>query len=239
MTASSAVEATATAKSSGRGRVLELVFGSIGLLAAIAFIGGAVGLTWALETHRDASGYFTTHTHHYQTSSYALSTESLDVSGITGTLEAGLGTLRITATSADAAKPLFIGIARTQDVDGYLARVEHDELGDIKFDPFKIDYRRLGAAAPTAQPATQRFWQTRAGGTGTQTISWPIKKGRWSAVVMNADGSKNVAVDAQLAGRIGGAWWFVAAFLALGVLSLAGGAALVRSGARRRKKASR
>ena len=222
-----------------RRRALKLVFGSLGLLAAIAFIGGAAALTWALASHRDAHGFFTTHAHHYQTSSYALSTESLDVSGIPGALEAGIGTLRIRATSADAAKPLFIGVARTQDVDRYLARVEHDELGNIDFDPFKIDYRRLGAAAPPAPPSSQRFWKTRAGGTGTQTISWPIEKGRWSAVVMNADGSRNVTVDAQLAGRFAGAWWLVAALFAVGALSLAGGAALVYSGARTRAVASR
>ena len=222
---------TETTRRCGRGRALKLVFGSLGLLAALAFLGAGGTLTWALTTHRDSGGYFTTHTHHYRTSSYALSTESLDVSGISGTLEAGLGKVRITATSADQAKPLFVGIARTQDVDGYLARVEHDELRDIRFDPFKIEYRRLGAAAPTALPATQSFWQKEASGPGTQTISWPVEKGRWSAVVMNADGSRNVTVDAQLAARLAGASWLVATLFALGALSLAGGAALVYSGA--------
>jgi hypothetical protein len=50
---------------------------------------------------------------------------------------------------------------------------------------------------------------------------------------MNADGSRNVGVDAQLAARLSGAWWFVAAFIALGALSLLAGIALLRSGARR------
>src|SRR5262245_5931561 len=124
--ASPAVEPLATATRFGRARVLKLGFGIVGLLAAIAFIGAGVAMIWALETHRDASGYFTPHTHHYRTSSYALSTESVDVSGIRGTVEAGLGKLRITATSADATKPLFIGIARTRDVRHYLAPVEHE-----------------------------------------------------------------------------------------------------------------
>jgi hypothetical protein len=216
-----------------RRRVVRLVFGSLCLLAALALIGAAIAGIFGLEANRDASGYFITHTHHYQTSSYALSSESLRVGGVTGTLEAGLLRLRITATSNDAAKPLFIGIARTKDVDRYLARVAHDELRDINFDPFKIDYRRLGGGAPTALPSTQKFWRTRASGTGTQTLSWPVKTGRWSAVVMNADGSRNVSVDAQLAARLSGAWWFVAGLIALGALSLLGGIALLRSGGRR------
>jgi hypothetical protein len=216
-----------------RRRVVRLVFGSLALLAALALIGSAIAAIVGLETNRDATGYFTTHTHHYQTSSYALSTESVNVGGVTGALEAGLLRLRITATSNDAAKPLFIGIAHTADVNRYLARVQHDELRDIKFDPFKIDYRRLGTGAPTALPPTQSFWQTHASGTATQTISWPVKTGDWSAVVMNADGSRNIAVNAQLAARLSGAWWFVAAFIALGALPLVGGVALLRSGARK------
>lgn len=131
---------------------------------------------------------------------------------VTGSLESSLLRLRIRATSSDAAKPLFIGIARTEDVARYLARV-----------------RRLGGGAPAVRPSTQRFWQMHASGTGTQTLSWPVKSGQWSAVVMNADGSRNVSVDAQLAARLSGAWWFVVALLALGALALAGGILLVRS----------
>jgi hypothetical protein len=204
--------------------------GSLALLTALAFIGSAIAGTFGLENNRDATGYFVTHTHHYQTSSYALSTESLNVGGVTGALEAGLVRLRIAATSSDAAKPLFIGIARTRDVNRYLAGVTHDELRDIRFSPFTIDYRRLGTGAPTALPSTRTFWQAHASGTGTQTISWPVKEGKWSAVVMNADGSRRVSVDARLAARLSGAWWFVAASAALGALSFLGGVVLLRSG---------
>lgn len=230
---STSAPTAAPTQRAGRGRIVRLVFGSLGLLVGLALIGSAIAGIVGLETNRDATGYFVTHPHHYGTSSYALSTESLNVGGITGTLEAGLIRIRISATSSDAAKPLFIGIARTNDVNHYLGRVQHDELQNISFDPFKIDYRRLGAGTPAALPSTQSFWQTRATGIGTRTITWPVKKGHWSAVVMNADGSRNVSVDAQLAARLSGAWWFVAAFIALGALSLAGGIALIRAGARK------
>src|SRR5262245_40776375 len=53
-----------------RGRVLRLVFGGLGLLAALALIGSGAASTWALE-QRDGSGYFTTATHRFHTSSYA------------------------------------------------------------------------------------------------------------------------------------------------------------------------
>jgi hypothetical protein len=220
---------TAGTQQTRRRSIPRLVFGSLSFLLALALIGGAVAGIVGLENNRDATGYFVTHTHHYQTSSYALSTESLNVGSVTGALETSLLRLRITATSDHAGKPLFIGIARTEDVARYLARVKHEELRDLKFDPFKVHYRPIGGGAPTARPSTQSFWQTRSTGTGTQSISWPVKSGQWSAVVMNADGGRNVAVDAQLAARLSGAWWFVVAFLALGALALAGGILLVRS----------
>lgn len=225
---STVIDEQAPTQRLGRGRVVRLAFGSLGLVAALVLIGGAIAAIVGLETKRDATGYVVTHTHHYRTSSYALSTESLNVGGVTGVLEAGLVRLRITATSAEAAKPLFIGIARTRDVDRYLARTEHDELRDIGFDPFTVGYRRLGSGAPPALPSRQSFWQTRASGPGPQAISWPVRRGTWTAVVMNADGSRNVDVDAQLAARLSGAWWFVAVGFVLGALSLVGGIALLR-----------
>jgi hypothetical protein len=217
-----------------RGRVLRLVLGSVGLLGALAFLAGGGALTWALQTHRDSSGYFTTNTHHYQTSSYALSTESLDVGGITGALEDRLGRLRLTATSTVAAKPLFIGIVRTENVDRYLAQLEHDQLRDNESDGSSIDYRRLGAGAPPALPATQSIWRAQAAGTGTQTITWPVQKGHWSAMAMNADGNRNVSIDARLAARVSHVWWIVIGLFVVGALSLAGSGALVYSGARTR-----
>jgi hypothetical protein len=223
----------APAERDGGVHVVRLVFGGLVLLVALAFIGTAVAGIFGLENNRDSTGYFVTHTHHYQTHAYALSTESLDVSAIDGTLGAGLVRLRITATSMDAAKPIFIGIAPTADADRYLARVSHDELHNLSFEPFKIDYRRLGRGAPRALPSTRSFWTAHASGTGAQSVSWRVKEGRWTAVVMNADGSRHVSVDAQVAARLSGAWWFVAGFLALGALSLLGGLALGRSGMRR------
>jgi hypothetical protein len=234
MSTTTTISSAPPARRLDRRRVLRLVLGSLGLLAALAFLAGAGSLTWALQTHGDGSGWFTTHAYRYRTSSYALSTQRLDVGGITGAFEERLARLRITVTGADAAKPLFVGIARAEDVDRYLARVEHDELRDIELDPFGIDYRRLGAGAPTALPATRGIWRAHATGTGAQTISWQVEKGRWSAVVMNADGSRRVSVDAQLAVRVSGVWRIVAALFVLGVLSVAGGGALVYSGARTR-----
>src|SRR5215472_896506 len=93
---------TAPVQHAGGGRVIKIVLGSLCLLVALASFGSATAGIFGLENNRDATGYFVTHTHHYQTHSYALSTESLNVGGITGRLQAGLVRVRLTATSMDA-----------------------------------------------------------------------------------------------------------------------------------------
>src|SRR5262249_28151791 len=122
------------ARSFDRSRVSRLVFGSLGVLAALTFVAGALALTWARETHRDGSGYFTTHTHHYQTWSYALSTESLNVGGLTGALEVRLARLKITETRPDAEKPMLLGIGRTNAAEPCAARVGSADMRDILHD---------------------------------------------------------------------------------------------------------
>jgi hypothetical protein len=69
--------------------------------------------------------------------------------------------LRIHATGNDPAKPLFIGIARTEDVDRYLAQVEHDQVSDLHTDPFSVNYQRLTGSAPATLPDRLRFGERK------------------------------------------------------------------------------
>jgi hypothetical protein len=239
LTSKAATKATPTTRYS-RGRIVRLVFGGLGLLAALAFIGAGATATWALESLRDGSGYFATSTHQFHTSSYALSTQSLDATtGWVSWAQRFGGRIRIAATSTNQAKPLFVGIARTEDVDRYLADVEHDQVGDLKLDPFSVQYERENGRAPAVQPAALRIWKAKATGTGTQTVNWPLESGHWSAVVMNADGSRNVAVDARLAAHVSYLWWVVAGLFVLGGLSLLGGGALVYTGIRTKRQVTK
>ncbi len=54
---------------------------------------------------------------------------------------------------------------------------------------------------------------------------------------MNADGSRDVTVDAQFGARVSSLVWVAIAFLIVGVLVLIGGATLIYFGARRRRPA--
>ena len=216
----------------GAKRVLLLVVGSIVVLVALAFLAvGGAGL-WALG-ERDSSGYFTTATHQLSTSSYAIATESLDVdSDVPGWFGDRFATARIEASSG---QPVFIGIGPARDVERYLARSQHDQITDFEADPFSVTYRRVEGTAQPAPPAEQDFWRVEASGSGTQTITWPLEQGEWSAVAMNADGSREVSVDARFGARVSALVWIAIAFLVAGGLVLVGGVVLIYLGARRRR----
>jgi hypothetical protein len=221
----------------GAGRVLMLVFGSLALLVALGLLAGGGAAVWGLS-QRDGSGYFTSSSHRLSTSSYALVSDTLDV----GTDAPGwvfsdhFARVRIEATSS---KPTFIGIARTSAVGGYLADVRHDQINDFGVDPFTVSYgRRAGNATPAA-PSGEGFWRVKASGAGAQTITWPLEKGSWSVVAMNADGSPGVTVDTRFGARLPFLKWIAIGFLTGGGVALVAGLLLVYFGARTPRTAPR
>jgi len=212
----------------GARRLLLIVSGSLALLLAVALLAvGALGGVALGE--RDSAGYLNTDTHAFAGGGHALVTENLDVSD-TPSWFGDFATVRIEAT---ATEPVFVGIARTADVERYLAGVAHDRVTDIDTDPFAPEYAAVGGTRTPQSPASLGFWHVQAAGSGTQTISWPIEDGDWSAVAMNADGSGPVAVDARFGAKISALGWLVFGFLTAGGLALAGGIALVYFGARK------
>lgn len=214
----------------GAKRVLLLVFGGLTVLVALALLAGGGAAVWALG-ERDASGYFTSSTHELSTGSYAIASESFEVdSDVPGWFGDRFATARIQASSA---QPVFIGIGPASDVERYLAGVQHDQITDLDTDPFSVTYSHLDGSGRPTSPASQDFWRVQASGPGTQTITWPLESGDWSAVAMNADGSRGVSVDARFGGRVSSLGWVAIAFLVAGGLVLLGGAGLVYFGARK------
>jgi hypothetical protein len=221
---------------SGAGRALQLVFGSLAVLLAAGLIAGGVVLVWAMDTKRDGEGYFTTGSHRFQTASYGIASQTVDINADVPSwlFSDNFARVRVSASSNDASKPLFVGIARAEDVDRYLARVAHDEIADLNSDPFSVDYRRVNGTVAPARPGDQTFWRVRSSGPGRRTITWPTESGRWSVVVMNADGTRPVSAEARLGARVPALRWVaLGVFIAGGVL-LVGGGVLLWFGTRRR-----
>lgn len=185
-------------------RTLLVVVGAMfAMVSVVLFAIGGVGL-WA-QHQRDGNGYFTAGPERLATSAYALSAPSLDIGG-TGPdalyTDDFLGDVRIDFESKTPGTAVFVGIGPAADVAAYLNGVGHDEVADFDVDPFKLSTTSRAGNDPSAVPTTQSFWVASATGAGPSTLTWPATGGDWSVVIMNADGSRNVAVDLSVGGTL-------------------------------------
>jgi Domain of unknown function (DUF4389) len=220
---------------SRRSRPVRLVIGILLALVGFPLLLAGLGLGWAMATQRDDDGFFSTPTEELTTETVALSSEAVNL-GEAGTddwwADHHLATVRLSARSADAST-VFIGIAPSADVARYLGRASYDEISDLRTDPFGYSLTRRGTGGDlNAAPTDQGFWTAQSSGPGTQTLTWNLKPGTYTAVIMNVDGSPGVDVDLSAGGRLG---WLTPLAWSLGLLGGAlvfGGVLLLVYGAR-------
>lgn len=211
--------------------------GLLALLAAVLLVSGAiVALAYAFA--RDDDGYFTSPTQRIATGTPAITGEGLDLGDVHGNAGDWLAeaidvTARITVTAPQGER-LFVGIARQRDVDAYLARVAHDEVTDVHHDD--VSYRRSPGADRAPPPATKRFWAASAQGSGRQTVTWRPASGRWSAVVMRADGRAGVTADVSVGARSRAVLWVGLLLIGAGLVVAVPAGLLVWAGVRSRPR---
>jgi hypothetical protein len=109
--------------------------------------------------------------------------------------------LRVSADSPGT-KPLFLGVGPTDDVRTYLEGAPYDQVDDISFRPFGVDYDRKGPPGEGREldpPGEQGFWTARSTGTSEAVrLDWDYAPGSYTVVLMNADGSRGVEADTSL-----------------------------------------
>jgi hypothetical protein len=222
------------------GRIAAIVGGSLlGLIALGLTACGAYGL-W-LHTTQRSDGYLMTSSERFSTASYALATKTLHISSDVPSFLYGrdwLGDVRIRGQSVNPNSPLFIGIARKDEVDRYLADVAHSEVVDVNANPFGTTYRPSYRPQPGGKPATPpnraTFWVARVAGRGSQSLTWSVKQGRWAVVVMRPNGSRGISADLAAGAKLSALLWASIGLLVLGILILGSAAALIYFGARER-----
>ncbi|WEV78168.1 DUF4389 domain-containing protein [Janibacter cremeus] len=220
--------------SSRRSRPVPLVIGILVALAGFPLLLGGLGLGWAMATQRADDGFFSTPPEQLTTETVALSSEVVDFGDPDpddGWADRDLATVRLSARSADASA-VFIGIAPSTDVADYLDGASYDEVSDLRTDPFDYSLTRRGTGGDLSEaPTDQGFWTAQSSGPDTQTLTWDVEPGTYTAVVMNVDGSPGVTVDLSAGGRLD---WLAPLAWGLGLLGGAlvlGGALLVVYGA--------
>jgi hypothetical protein len=186
------------------GRSIALVVtGALASLFAVGLLAvGGVAL-WG-DSQKDSDGYLSTDTHQFETGTRALATENLDVDLGDGDFIAesdDLGKVRVQVDSRGD-DPVFVGIARTSDVEDYLAGVSHSTLTDVQTSPFEAEYDGHAGDRRPGAPADSHIWAASEHGSGKQTLNWEIEDGDWSVVVMNANGSAGVDADISTGAKL-------------------------------------
>ena len=214
------------------GRILMIVAGAFIVLVAGAVVLAGVALTWAHATQRDDDGYFSTSSERLDTATPVIISDELDL-GVspsdTRWFDAGdLATVRIDVEGVGDS-PAFVGIGPAADVAAYLDGVAQAQIEDIEVDPFRVEYQFREGADQADPPTEQDFWVAQ--GTDGEPLVWDLESGDWVVVVMNADGSAGVSVDAAVAAKVD---WLLPLGIGLligGFVFLVGGALLVVFGA--------
>lgn len=207
----------------GPGRITGAVISTLVMLGSLGVLGVGIAGIVVDQTQRDAQGYLMTPTERFTTDTFAILSESVDVSlaGVPDWAFKDLvGSVKVTS---DSDSPVFIGIARDSDIAAYLGDVRRAIVSDIKPDP-TYDVRSGGA--PAVPPADHAFWVATAAGSGTQSLTWELQDGTWAAVVMNADGSPAVTAELSVGAELDNLVWIAIGITAAGAaLLLLGGAA--------------
>jgi hypothetical protein len=178
------------------GRILALVFGIVLLVPGLGLLAGGGVLLW-LDFGNRTDGFVYSETDSFASDGYALASERIDLG--TGTdwlpVSATLGTARAEVTSPVDGE-VFVGIAPADEGAAYLDGVQHsviNDLGTTANDEVVVD-----GGPPPGPPGEQDFWVAQVSGSGTQQLDWQPGQGDWLFVVMNADASAGVAIDARV-----------------------------------------
>lgn len=208
-------------------RVILTIVGILVLVAGLGLV--ALGISGIVLFGSD--GTFESNTGRVTSLGYALASDTIEVEDV-GPASFGPASLLVTAENRDAARPVFIGIARKADADRYLNGVAHDVVTDFDPRPFSVELQAVAGTVVPPPPESQPvIWDVTAVGTGQQVLEWDVAKGAFVVVVMNGDATAPVDVNLSVGAEL--PWVFpvsvitivvgaVLAFIGITVLSNAG-----------------
>lgn len=127
-----------------------------------------------------------------------------------------LATVRFNVRTLDG-RPVFVGVGPSDDVARFLSGVAYDRIVDVDESGTQLTVQRIAGGA-SSPPASQTFWDLGATTASEQTVTWDVREGEWSVVIMDAEGRPGIAVGVSVGVRMSGAVWIGAGLLLIGLL---------------------
>lgn len=206
-------------------RVVLSVIGVVLLILGLVGI-GAAGLAF---TTLDARGGYSARIADAQTSTAAVYASSFGVD-LGGIPESAVD-VTVSATSRNG-KPLFLGVAKPDQVQPFLAGVPYEAV--VRIEGQTLVVQPVPGTKTAAQaPGTQNFWLQSASGDSPE-LKWAGSQPGQVLIIMNADGSAGIAADIFGGVRIGQATLWIAGAAIVGLVVLMVGVILLYRGLRRR-----
>jgi hypothetical protein len=210
-----------------------MVIGVLLLLPGLGLLGGGGIALWMDVFHR-SDGFVVSPQESFSSDGYALVSDRIELSSVPYwvPVSENLGTARLEVTGI-AARDVFVGIAPAIDARTYLDGVQRTVVDGLGFEGPVTGSDQLPGGEPPSPPADQDFWIASASGPGTQEVVWEPADGDWMFVVMNADGSPVVDVNARIGAEFTSLSWIGWALLVVGgTLTFVAVVLLVRAGRR-------
>jgi hypothetical protein len=216
------------------GRIILMVFGILIVITSFGLLISGGIITALQNNFRDANGFYSTNRIEVESKSTAIVTEPAEINTDGVWIRThNLATLKIEATNIQPDKPVFIGIARTSAITDYLEGISYSETRDIYAERDRLMFHTYQGLDHAPAPTQQHFWVASASGTGSQTLEWDVTSGRYSVVLMNADGSSPIDADVSLGVKVPAVFNAVGTVLLVtGGVLLVGGSIMIFFGAR-------
>jgi hypothetical protein len=218
---------------------VAIVIGCVMLLPGLGILAGGGALAIAQAAATDDDGYFRFTIDRVESDGVAVATTDLwldDVDQDAGPWVFDFVDLdvRLRVEGADTTDDVFVGIGRSADVERYLSDTSYAEF--VEIDDRTPIYRQISGTSSIDSPVDQGFWTASSSGPGEQELTWAARGGRWSVVVMNADGSPNVSADIEVGARSDAVTPIAITLLVIGTLTTGAAIVLIVIGARGRRR---
>lgn len=220
------------------GHVVAIVAGALALLPGLGLVTGGTALAIAQAAATD-DGYFTFTPDRVASDGVAVITDDEwldgDDDGGPWVLDFLDVEVRLRAEGARTSDEVFVGIAHTDDVEEYLSGTPHSVVEDI--DGHDIRYRQQPGDGTVVDPDDVAIWVASASGAGEQELAWDVRGGQWSVVVMNADGSPELAADVEIGARSDAVTPIAITLIVFGAVTVLTAVGLIVVGVRGRRPA--
>lgn len=188
----------------GGGRILAVVVGSLMAMTSLGLLTGGAALAVGDNLLRDDDGYLMSPATTFESPGLAVTSQAVELETASAGVDVAsrwLGTVRVVVRSRSP-EDVFVGVARSTDVDAWLAGVAHSTVVEPSDGDRGPVTTYVEGDTPLLVPGDEDFWVASATGAGTQELTWEPEDGHWTLVVMNDDGSTPVAARVAVGAEV-------------------------------------